>query len=453
MNMKKSGILQRVVKMVLAFWMMLLPVNDTFALSSSTLDRFAENNILFYDPGSRGCPNGTFREGPIAIVGNTAAEKIWSGLTSFLTPEQAAGVMGNMLSESGLHPARHETSQMNSRQPGFDLGSHADVSYGLGLIQWSFGRRVGLYNYIRESDSSLLTYLDDYNTYSRGTATSGDGFLQVAGSAAFDALASLELQYLKDELNSSYRGIFNASTVYDAAKFFLENVEIPQNPRIESHPNRVTQAEAFYSQFAGGGVSNGSGAASVSYGSSCYTNLGSLEEYVRAYVWPEHHNPVFLERMPAYAEAVSRRASAGKYVGGTVGGVPGIDCGGFVTTIMQESGFDPTYNGCSSNTGPQEYWLREGGGSDKWVWLNPHGERMNAADLQLGDVAFTDTATSGYPGSCSPGGGHTYMFIGNISGFQTNIASASYGSTSRSARAPMSGTEGIGGAKWYRKVR
>lgn len=460
--MKKSHFLQRVLVGIMAFLMLVLPVNSTFALSSSMLDMFAENNILFYDPSGKKSDYRCFGSYEIPMSGNTAEEKIWSGLNSFMTPEQAAGVMGNMMSESHFNPAQHEIGQKNKHQPGFALDANANVSYGLGLIQWSFGRRVGMYNFVKSVNPELTNYLDDYEKYSP-TYWSGDQFISAAGANVFDSLASLELQYLRDELNSvnSYKGIFSATSVYDAAKFFLEHVEIPQNPQIEHHMNRVQQAEAIYSKYSGGG-SNQSGAASYTSGGCSSADLNGLAEYVRAYVWPEYHPAVFLARKTEYAEAVERRIASRStlgytyktYVGGSVGGVPGIDCGGFVTTIMQESGYDPEYNGCGSNTGPQEYWLRDGGGSDKWVWLNPDGNSMNAASLQLGDVAFT----GGYPygegkKGCDPGGGHTYMFIGSGLGFETNIASASYGSVTSSARAPMSGKEGIGGARWYRKVK
>lgn len=436
--MKKSHFLQRIFVCMMAFLIPSLSVISTYALSEETLDRYAASNILFYDPdgGTSTCSGGSYVDGPIPLMGTTPEEKIWSGLTTFLTPEQAAGVMGNMQSESGFNPAQHEIGMMKKYwKPGFALNENTNISYGLGLVQWSFGRRAGMYNFVYGSNSSLVEYFNNPEKYSPDY-WSGSDFINAAGEEAFDDLVSLELQYLKDELNnnSNYRGLLETTTVYDATKFFLEHVEVPKNPNIESHPGRVTQAEAIYERLKDSDFTGG-------------CNLQGLASFVKAYAWPEYRGGGFIERRSEYAEAVERRASAGKYVGGTVNNIKGIDCGGFVTTIMQESGYDPDYNGCKSNTGPQEYWLREGGGSDKWIWLNPDGKPMNAADLQLGDVAFT----GGYTGSCSAGGEHTYMFIGSDLGFQTSIVSASYGGSS-SARAPMSGRESLN-ARWYRKVR
>ena len=81
------------------------------ALTNAQWDFFNANGIYYYDPqggGFTGC-----YVGDITVQGSTAAEKIWTGLTTFLTDEQAAGVMGNMVSESGFNPVRHEMSKLN----------------------------------------------------------------------------------------------------------------------------------------------------------------------------------------------------------------------------------------------------------------------------------------------------------------------------------------------------
>ena len=448
-NLSMRGFLKKVACFIIALVLAVLPGVPGFALSARKLDEFAQNNILFYDPDedARLCAPGSYVSGPIAISGSDATEKIWSGLTSFLTPEQAAGVMGNMQSESNFNPAQHEVGLMNRHQPGFILNSPANdgISYGLGLIQWSFSRRRRMYDYVVGADSSLKVYLDDYQTYSDGYRD-GTYFINKAGSDVFDRLVSLELQFLKDELNTvdQYRGVLNTTTVAEASEYFLRYVEVPGDMSEDVVNLRGRQAQAFYDLYSGN--PGGGGGSS----SGCSTNLEGLAGHIRGYAWPEYHNAPYLDRMPDYADAVARRASQGKYVGGTVGGVPGIDCGGFITTLIQESGYDPNYNSCASNVGPQEYYVREGAGSAYWEWLNPDGRAMNAADLQLGDVAMT----GGYTGGCVAGGGHTWMWIGDFEGFETDVVSASY-STDGNGRAPMSGTEGANynSPRWYRKVR
>lgn len=390
-------------------------------LSTDTLEFYARNNILYYcENTTPDCLNS------YGVYGATIEEKIWTALTSFMTPEQAAGAMGNIAHEGLFNPAMHEIALKNQYQPGFALDQHSNISYGLGLIQWSFGRRIGLYNFIKEQNPDLLKYLDDYNTYSPNYSYNGAKFLELAGDDITNALVGLEIQYLADELknHSSYAGFYNTTTVYDAAKYFLEKVERPRNPYISAHPERATDAEKYYDQFASTTIE----------GSPTCTASSDLQSLVLELAWPEYHSPEYLDRQPAYAELVADRRSRGRYVGGSVKGVAGIDCGGWVTTLVQESGLEPDYNDKNGATGTQENWVKSHG----WTSL---GTGLDAADLLPGDVAFTD--------------GHTFIFVGKIEGFESVIASASYDRNpndgSKSGRAPMAGHERISAARWYRK--
>ena len=141
--------------------------------------------------------------------------------------------------------------------------------------------------------------------------------------------------------------------------------------------------------------------------------------------------------MPAYADAVNQSISEGRYVGGSVAGVPGIDCGGFVTILVQNSGLEPNYNDSKGNTSTQEAWVRSHG----WQLINDSvGTFVDTSLLQPGDVAFSS--------------GHTFIYVGEIPGFNSVIASASY-STRGAGRAPMAGSEDLtfgNGAivRWYR---
>lgn len=165
---------------------------------------------------------------------------------------------------------------------------------------------------------------------------------------------------------------------------------------------------------------------------------GDLAATTLAYAWPEYKGRGFTETRPAYRDAVKKAMSEGLYVGGTIDyclkqkGIrvadDSVDCGGFVTRLVINSGLDPGYNykGKGGPTGDQERWAKE-----NWQSL---GSGVDAATLKPGDVAF------------SPG--HTFIFVGDIAGFGSKIASASLCS-----RAPMAGKETItsGDTNWYRK--
>lgn len=380
------------------------------ALTETQLDKYNRNGIYYYNPSATSkCFN---LDGEITVYGETAAEKIWTGLTSFMTEEQAAGVMGNMVHESNLNPAQHEMSKLRKHQPGFDLYNDRSVSYGIGLIQWSFGRRTNFMNYLKSEYSDLTQYLDGYETYSP-SYHNGDWFIEQAGDNAADALIAAELSYLKQELQNhkSYAGIFDQTSVYDAAKYFLEHVEIPQNPTIEMHPERATDAQKYYDELHGKNITASSG------GCKTAGDVSTLQEYVLKYAWPDFHPAPYTEMMPDYAEVIKKRRSEGLYVGWA-----GIDCGGFVTTIIQESGYDPNYNysGKGGAVPEQLRWLRK-----NWTLLNAdENTPIDTSILQPGDVAIYSNSETG----------HTFLYVGEIEGFHSDVASASF-----KERSPMAG--------------
>lgn len=164
---------------------------------------------------------------------------------------------------------------------------------------------------------------------------------------------------------------------------------------------------------------------------------GNFEQTLLAYAWPTYHKPNYLDKMPAYAKAVTAATKAGRYVGGGVN--PGIDCGGFVTTLMIDSGFEPGYNYGSKlsagagPTGNQEAWLKA-----NWKSIG-NSSGKNAADLKQGDVAIN--------------GNHTYVYVGKVAKFDSITASASYSPHNTAWRSPMAGPElpNTPGFRWYRK--
>ena len=218
--------------------------------SSSQLDMFAENNILFYDPSvGSNCSSG----GSANISGSEIKEKIWNGLISIggFSEEQTAGIMGNMAHESGFSPARHETTFYNRRVNGENINIWtSNYSYGIGLIQWSFGRRTRVLEYIKSYDASLLSYIDDdWQKYGK---LSGDAFFEAAPVEAVDGLLTAQIQFLRQEIetNGTYKGFLDKTTVADAAKFFLEKIEVPADIPGQT-PGRIQNAETFYDIYHG----------------------------------------------------------------------------------------------------------------------------------------------------------------------------------------------------------
>ncbi len=148
--------------------------------------------------------------------------------------------------------------------------------------------------------------------------------------------------------------------------------------------------------------------------SSC-APTGSIEAAVQKaleYSWSDGRKG--LEMKPSYKEAVEAAQAKKEYVGGYR--YPGIDCGGFITLVMRNSGADPNYNPKKSNTIGQKAYLKS---SQKYENL---GDLTDVSKLQPGDIAVNDS--------------HTYMYVGSQPDFHGNSASASldgYAPTANSA--------------------
>ncbi len=267
-----------------------LPIAPASAAVDDFIDKFAANNIMFYDPEecNETAYGGAVVGGEAVVSGTTAAEKVWSGLKSMgITDEVAAGIMGNMQHESNsFNPAQHEGSFINQWDT-FDLGGNTEDSYGLGLIQWSFGRRVKMYNYVKERAPGLLKYLDNPREYSYANGSAygmnGDKFIaKAANDEEVNALFSLELTFLVNEelkVNDTYSKVLEKTTVYEAAKYFLEKIEVPRNPYIEHHPDRATDAQKYYDMFSGKTSFSGGASSTVAVDGNKITMIGdSLTE-------------------------------------------------------------------------------------------------------------------------------------------------------------------------------
>lgn len=189
-----------------------------------------------------------------------------------------------------------------------------------------------------------------------------------------------------------------------------------------------TRGKELYIQFLKDSLKGSGGDDSEKCIPSSTSSDGNLQEYVKKYAHPDSVSR--LTQMPDYANAISTAKSDGRYIGTCSGN----DCGGFVTTLLYDSGFDKRYNhgaknaDGAGNTSVQRAWAEA-----NWQTLG-NGASINVADLKPGDVAH------------SPG--HTFVYAGDIPGFNSKIASAS-----QCDYAPKAGLESItsGNVTWFRK--
>lgn len=397
-------------------------------------DYYSTNSILFYNPEDKTCTQSSLSSSAGSLIGNTNAEKIWNWLKSQgLSSEQTAGVMGNIQQESGFSPTRHEYDK------GWTIG-------GWGLAQWTSGRRTAIALSIGGQPDLSPYYDSKYGT----AATDGSGRNPGVPVDINLKLLDFELNYLMQESQgrkvsktvasqgygtageSEWDTLKKQTTVESATIFWHNNFEGSSDSAAAVIKVRGGFASSAYDSFSGSSIqASSTGSSSTATATACPIGVvggvvnGSFSQLVKAYAWPDYKGSGFTQKTQAYDAAITKAKIEHRYVGNN-----GIDCGGFVTTLMVDSGFDPTYNsnGKGGDTTVQLKWI-----SANWDNLG-NGRSINTASLQPGDVAMLP--------------GHTFVYVGHIDGFNSVIASASNG-----VRSPMAGQESLTGASvtWFRK--
>lgn len=158
---------------------------------------------------------------------------------------------------------------------------------------------------------------------------------------------------------------------------------------------------------------------------------GNLTQTTLAYAWPTYKGLTVVAK-DEWQVASRKARGEGRYIGGIQ--YPGIDCGGFVTTLLVDSGYEPNYNhGGKLSEGAGATPTQRAWTEANWALVGK-GSDIDVGTLLPGDVAHLP--------------GHTFVYVGKISGFESVIASASL-----DERAPMAGKENLSASNttWYRK--
>lgn len=446
----------------------ILPVNYAFAITDAQLDKYAEAGVIFYEPDDTGTTRGSdcVGESEAKVSGTTAKEKVWSGLKSLgLSDEITAGIMGNMQGESGFGPTRYESSHRSEWET-FDWENDPARAHGVGLIQWSGGRRVKMFKYMREKASSLVdNYLKKPVEYG---PLRGNEFIEKTGNSkdVTDPFFAHELDFLIQEMKGSkwYSKVFNETTVQGAAVRFSVNVEGCArcvDTSSQSVKNRIKMAQDIYNEFHGKTTFTSSVKLTKDNEdekqeeeeeeqTGCYSgDEASLQALVKSWAWPETDHQPNEQRKPEYIEGIKKSSYVG---GGGCSGKPcaatgcaGVDCGGFVHSVIQVSGWDPKYPGGIVST-QQTALAKRSDWEDVWQSVKSN------ADMKVGDVLICGSKSPYKRENCNSG--HVVIYVGKIDGFPSEIASASW-----CTRAPSASKRGNAmyyinqGYSVYRKIK
>ncbi|WP_433163579.1 phage tail tip lysozyme [Kribbella sp. CA-247076] len=299
------------------------------------------------------------------LVGSNNQQKAFNYFTSNgYSKEQAAGIVGNMIHESGVEPGR-----LQNTPPGqvTNPADAIDSPLGWGIVQWTPAGKM-----IRPSRGAGV---DD----------------AVIGSLEY------QLEFLKKQLDgetaipeaNAGQMLKRTNTAEDAAVAFgryyerFAGSDDLSNPR---YTQRKTAAREVLSTF--GGAAPGEG------GASCGAGNGDIVRTALQLAWdtPGHgHSPKPIN--PTYEQAVQEH-------NGSSGEDVLTDCGVFVATVMRMSGADPEY--AVRGTSVQIDYLRSSGKYDILENLNNEGQ------LKPGDIFIIDGHTYLYTGNYEGGDGRTY---------------------------------------------
>ncbi len=171
------------------------------------------------------------------LTGSTDTDKIRNFLTGQgLTPEGAAGVMGNLYAESGLNPINLQNSAEKrlglsdaEYTAAVDSGGYSGFihdSAGYGMCQWTYwSRKEALLDYARTRGKSI-----------------GD--------------LETQLEFMMQELKTGYKGLLEtlkgARTVREASDAFLLQFERPADQSEAAKAKRAGYGEKYVANQGGG---------------------------------------------------------------------------------------------------------------------------------------------------------------------------------------------------------
>lgn len=396
-------------------------------LPEDVIDRYANNNILFTDPCSGMgsgmiAGGGTFAEGEFVDTGDNTGSIIGYLQSAGYDTNAIAGIIGNLYGESG---AFNPLSFEGGENAPLDFVAYKNGSKtfkgGFGIAQWTSAGRVKNLQDYANSKGLPVTSLEAQT-----------GFLVQELSGYGYSPANLNGRSIEETTYEILRNYETPRSIIDVGKP-SSYTDLPAGTRAADEfqkrlnygftslgitptdmPASPSMADLISAIFC---LSSGNDIATMLPGAG---DVNALQQLVLDWAWETYGGQGFTSKKAAY-DAIIQNS---RYKGGN----NGVDCGAFVYNLMVQSGWDPNY--VAGNTSAQKNYL-----ANNWVRVGQGG----SAQLQPGDVGIRD--------------GHVKVYVGNIAGFGSTMASASYSTKPGRGRAPMADAESESDARytWYRK--
>lgn len=392
-------------------------------------EMYLTNGNLWYDPNFT-CTSagGGGNTNDSTLIGNSNEARVWNYLKrAGFTNDQVGGVMGNIQAESRFEPAVVE----------------GGTGIGFGIVQWSYGRRTALENAAREKNANVadLAFQLDYLYQELNVRPAERPEYRQYGT---------ELKMLQAQTNFldalvAFHHEFEVSHLMDTADPRQAVIDARNKPTPYADPAYWIQRFKDEKEPTILGADEGGGSGTGSSKQTCAAPKGNLNKTLMAYAWPTYKGND-ITPTDDWQTVIDTYPLKGRYIGGTEH--PGIDCGGFTTNLVIDSGFDITFNygglikDGAGNTVAQKTWAQANWQNLSTTIFAQGG--TDPAQLKPGDVAIN--------GSTPQNSTHTFIFVGEEAkqaGFGSIVASASW-----DTRAPMADTQqnpADPSFTWYRK--
>lgn len=214
---------------------------------------YATNDILYYNP----CE--TCSSGSVSLDGNSNEEKVFKWFVGKgFNAAQAAGMMGNINTESSFNPFRMQTTYSSQGiEAVLPPGAHAEYHKAFGLVQWDGGRRQQVLTQTADKFPDYITLINSYGK-------SADGYKE-APPEKNDSFLTFQLEYVAQELEKGYSHVYEQikaqpdteEGVRNSAEIWNRKFEVSGDYTQDRHNKGVE----YYNQFKGlaGSTSSGGG--------------------------------------------------------------------------------------------------------------------------------------------------------------------------------------------------
>lgn len=144
---------------------------SVYAISEAQLDMFAQNNILFYDPGNSYCLTAGYgdaqqvsTEGTFVSGNDNASSAAATLANSGYKNTSIAAILGNLKAESGINPLRLEKKLNGSKTAPDDFRAWDNggktFKGGFGIAQWTYKTRVENLQKYADNNNKKVTSLE-----------------------------------------------------------------------------------------------------------------------------------------------------------------------------------------------------------------------------------------------------------------------------------------------------